>query len=295
MNKPATRPAVIGIPQPATPHGRWLLVARVSWIVLTLLVLVANVVMLPRFYTQLLSPCQPGPLCFSIQLTSHDVSLLHQLGLSLNFLAIYQIVLNIFSILICCGLAALIFLRRSADRMALFCAFMLVLFGVVALTSILQDTLAPISPAWYALYSILDILGQSSFIIFFFLFPSGRFVPRWTRWIVPLCIAYWIYQVFFDSIFKQHQGISPSNMVFFALLLCAVGAQIYRYRHVSSLKERQQTKWVVYGFAIGIIGFVLLIIIGNTLIPASQVQSGIMQTFVADTGFAAFLLLIPIL
>jgi hypothetical protein len=298
MNRPAATPAIVSVPQPtaAEPRlrGRWLLIARVGWVVLTLLILVLNAVMLPRYDALLQSPCQPGAPCFSLQLTPYDLRLLHQLGLSLGFLAAYQVMLDAVTVIVYCGLGALIFWHRSADRMALFCAFMLVLFGGAALTNILQDTLASISPAWYALIGTLDVLGQSSFLIFFFLFPSGRFVPRWTRWVALCVLVYWIYLVFFITPFNKQQGTTPTTLVFFALLFCAVGAQVYRYLRVSALKERQQTKWVVFGFVIGIVGFVLLITLGNTFLPKTLLQSSVLSTFVAGTGIYGFLLLVPI-
>ena len=102
---------------------------------------------------------------------------------------------------------------------------------------ILQETLAPVSPAWFALIGTLDVLGQTSFMIFFLLFPSGRFVPRWTRWVALCVVLYWIYAIFLsNSLYSQS---SWSNLVFFALLLCIVGAQVYRYRRVSTPVERQ--------------------------------------------------------
>ena len=46
-------------------HGRWLLIARVGWIVLTLLILTLNVVMIPRYDALLQAHCQPGSQCFA--------------------------------------------------------------------------------------------------------------------------------------------------------------------------------------------------------------------------------------
>jgi hypothetical protein len=115
-------------------HGRWLLVARVGWIALTLLVLTLDVVMVPRYDAVLQAPCQPGALCFSIQLNSSDQQLLHQMGLSLAFVAGYQVMLDVVTVTVFCALGALIFWRRSADWMALFCAFMLVVFGGASFT-----------------------------------------------------------------------------------------------------------------------------------------------------------------
>src|SRR5258706_1201608 len=100
-------------------HGGFLLIARVSWIVLTLFLLTLNLVMLSRYDAVLQAHCQPGPQCFTIQLTADDQRLLHQLGLSVGFLAAYQSALDITSVLLCCALGALLFWRKSSDRMAL--------------------------------------------------------------------------------------------------------------------------------------------------------------------------------
>ena len=273
-------------------HGRGLLIARVSWIVLTLFILALNAVMIPRYFAVLQAHCQPVPQCFALQLTAFDRQSLHQFGLSLGFLAAYRVMLDALSVLIYCILGMLIFWRKSADRMALFCAFVLVLFGGAGFTNILQDTLALLSPAWFVLIGTLDVLGQTGFLIFFFLFPSDRFVPRWTRWIALLVVLYWIYTIFIsNSLYSQS---SWSNLVFFAFLLCAVGAQIYRYRRVSTFRERQQTRWVVFGFSIGIVGFVLFVGLGNAFLPSALLQSGVAATLVAGTIIYGFLLLVPI-
>jgi hypothetical protein len=272
-------------------HGRLLLIARVGWMVLTLLILTLNAVMIPRYNAVLQAQCQPGPQCFAIQLTAHDQQFLHQFGLSLGFVAAYNVMLDAVSVLVCCALGTLIFWRKSADRMALFCAFMLVLFGGAGYTSILQNTLAQVSPAWFAVIGTLDVLGQSSFLIFFFLFPSGRFVPRWTRWIAPCVVLYWIYTIFFLTN-GQTMTIQSflSGLVFVALLLCTVGTQVYRYRRVSTSRERQQTKWVVFGIAIGIIGFLLVLLFGYAFLW----QSGVLTMLMVVTLIFGFVLLIPL-
>ena len=268
-------------------HGRWLLIARVSWIVLTLFLVILNAVMIPRYDALLQATCQPGPQCFAPQLTASDRVLLHQLGLSAGFVAAYQVALDAISVFVCCALGALIFWRKSADRMALFCAFVLVLFSGAGFTSILQVALAPLSAVWFALIGVLDLLGQSSFMIFLLLFPSGRFVPRWTRWIAPCIVLYWIISIFLVN--NQAPWTGP---IFVTLLLCAVGTQIYRYQRVSILRERQQTKWVVFGFSIGIAGFILSVVLANTLHVLDQ--SNVLKALVGSTIIYGFLLLIPI-
>src|SRR5260370_1103414 len=131
--------------------GRWLLIGCGGWIGLALFLLTLNLVMLPRYDAVLLGHCHPGPQCFALQLTAFDRQFLHQFGLSLGFLAAYQVALDTVSVLVCFALGALLFWRRSSDRMALFGAFMLVLFGGAGFTRILQDALPPLSAAWFAL------------------------------------------------------------------------------------------------------------------------------------------------
>jgi hypothetical protein len=297
MSLPSVSPRVnSSASAPGAAHeqlsGRWLLIARVGWIGLTLFLLTLNMVMLPRYDAVLLGHCQPGPQCFALQLTAFDRQVLHQFGLSLGFLAAYQVMLDAVSVLVCCALSALLFWRKSADRMALFCAFMLVLFGGAGFTSILSYALAPLSAVWFALIGTLDVLGQSSFLIFFFLFPSGRFVPRWTRWIAPCVVLYWIYSIFFAN--GRTDQSSLAGPAFVALLLCTVGAQIYRYRRVSTSRERQQTRWVVFGFSTGILGFVLVLVLGQVFLSPVQRQSSVGTTLVSGTIFYGFLLLIPV-
>src|SRR5258708_12533717 len=154
-------------------------------------------------------------------------------------------------------LGALLFWRRSDEPMALFCAFMLVMFSGACITNILQEGLAPLSLSWYALVYLLDFLGQVSFLLFFYLFPSGRFVPRWTRWTALLFagLEAWTIITFSPGAFTS----GPEALAFFGLLLTPVVAQVYRYRHVSTPEQRQQTKWVVFSLALTIVGFISLL------------------------------------
>jgi hypothetical protein len=119
-------------------------------------------------------------------------------------------------------------------------------------------------------------------------------VPRWTRWIAPCVVLYWISTIFFVNGLARGGPTNWSDIVFVALLLCVVATQVYRYRRVSASRERQQTKWVVFGFSIGIIGFVLFIGLGNVLLPPAVLQSSVLGTLVAGTIIYGFLLLIPI-
>src|SRR5919112_1487421 len=95
------------------------------------------------------------------------------------------------------------------------------------------------------------LLSSVSLSLFFFLFPDGRFVPRWTRWLAVVAIVWDILLTFFpDSPFSMESGkpLRPAGFVMLILFVSTgLFAQIYRYRRVSSMVQRQQTKWVVFG------------------------------------------------
>ncbi len=273
-------------------RGRWLFIARAGWVVLTLLVLTLNAISIPRAVTLLQAVCQPGALCIS-GLTPADLRQLQQLGLSPGFLAAYQIGWDVGTTLIYTALAALIFWRRSVDRMALFCAYMLVLFGGATYTGLLDIGLRTVAPAWFWLVGGLELLAQVCVPHFFLLFPSGRFVPRWTGWSVLVYVFYEVWYVFLSTAYLgQLAGVG--SLVFAVLILGLVGLQIYRYRRVSTFRERQQTKWVVFGLAVALGGFAVSLIIVNLFHPFESPNLSDAGVLLPTTVTYGLLLFIPI-
>jgi hypothetical protein len=271
-------------------HGRWLFIARAGWVALTLLVLTLNAIAIPQANALLQAVCQPGALCIN-GWTPAEVSQIQQSGLSPGLLAAYQIGWGVGTTLIYTALAALIFWRRSADRMALFCAYMLVLFGGATYTSLLDLGLRTVAPAWYWLVGGLELLAQVSVPTFFLLFPSGRFVPRWTQWGVLVFVLYFVWYLFLTNAYLG-QLSGAIALVFAALLLGLVGLQVYRYRRVSIYRERQQTKWVVFGLAMALGSFALILIIVN-LFPG-LLKSPVAGALIPTTVTNGLLLFIPI-
>jgi hypothetical protein len=273
-------------------HGRWLFIARAGWVALTLLVLTLNAIAIPQTYALLQAVCQPGASCIN-GWTPAEVIQLQQSGLSPGFLAAYQIGWDVGTTLIYTALAALIFWRRSADRMALFCAYMLVLFGGATYTGLLDYGLRTVSPAWYWLIGGLELLAQVSVPTFFLLFPSGRFVPRWTRWVVLVFVLYFVWYIFLTNAYLG-QLTGAIALVFAALLLGLVGLQIYRYRRVSLFRERQQTKWVVFGLTMALGGFALFLLIVNLFFRPDQLNLPVAWALFPTTVTYSLLLIIPI-
>jgi hypothetical protein len=230
-------------------------------------------------------------VCIS-SLTPANLRLLQQFGLSPGFLAAFQIGWDMGTSLIYTALAALIFWRKSADWMALFCAYMLVLFGGATYTNLLDIGLRTVSPAWFWLVGVLELLAQVCVPTFFLLFPSGRFVPRWTRWYLPVIVVYEVWYVFFTNL-DFGQGSPLGGLIFAVLILGLVGLQVYRYRRVSTFRERQQTKWVVLGLVVAL-GGLALFLIGNLFLPPALLSSSGAGILLSISVTYVLLLFIPI-
>ena len=71
-----------------------------------------------------------------------------------------------------------------------------------------------------------------------------------------------------------------------------VFAKLYRYRRVSTPIERQQTKWVVFGLAVAMVGVIALLIIYLS-VPAFQ-QSGSAYQFITTPLYLVVVLSIPL-
>jgi hypothetical protein len=79
-------------------------------------------------------------------------------------------------------------------------------------------------------------------------FPDGRLVPRWTRWYLPVGVA-WIAIKLAPLPAAMAMRASPAwILIDFLVFGIAISAQFSRLRSAADPAARQQTKWLVYGF-----------------------------------------------
>jgi hypothetical protein len=275
----------------------WLLVAQLVLLAISVLALVIYIVGTPVYFAQLIPSSHH---CLVDCPTSANIRDLHALGISITTYAAYLVAINLLFALTYFVVAALIFWRKSDDLMALLASFSLVALG--ASFPGIPSALAAVHPAWQVPVTLVgneDVLAFPSIIVFFFLFPNGRFVPRWTIWMAVAFVALFELIGFFPASSTNFSSWPKLLIVVFMPLLIfgsLVFAQIYRYRHVSTRLERQQTKWIVYGMAVALLGFLLL----GYLVPAvlrlfNTLQSvGLLPFIMLITGIYLVLLLIPL-
>ena len=177
--------------------------------------------------------------------------ILVQFHLNLEGWLQYELLSSIFIASVFWGVGFLIFFRKRNDWFSLYIGALFVLFGTVSGGP--ATAFAGMHPEFNWLLTPLGVLAWWGLFMLLFLFPNGRFVPTWTRWIALLLLL--IYAVI---IIGSGNSTPPPPFILLVLSLFGVGAgsQVYRYRKVSGSLERQQTKWVMFSL---VITFIVLI------------------------------------
>jgi hypothetical protein len=145
--------------------------------------------------------------------------------------------------------------------------------------------LAAAIPALVIPVNLLTLLSFSSLGLFLYLFPDGGFAPRWLRFVVLPGLL----------LFLMSSAIIPPEVFFpffLGFLVVSLLVQVYRYRQVSTLIQRQQTKWVVFGVLSAVLGSIS-IIVASKFLPHAQ-SPGTWVFLVGNTVLYLFGALIPL-
>jgi hypothetical protein len=279
-------------PRASTPattlRGRWLVLGRVAWVAVAILTAVVFVSGLPSEFARLRVPCADVASCAWVpRLTAQNARELGELGLSSDLFAVYFVGLEVALMAVSCAIGTAIFWRRSDDRMALLVSLMLFTLGAALAV---PYPLVELPLVWKASGEAVSFIGSASLVLFLYLFPDGRFVPRWTRWLALVWIVgLMVPATFFYDPFLRLFGITLTSAV------AGVGfggttllAQVYRYRRASDSTQRQQTKWVFFGVVTALGGSCGLLLIGMV------VPRGLLASLGGTTVLYLLVLLIPV-
>lgn len=301
-------------------HGRWLIIARLAW--------AAGFMALTAMYAlgflavreALSTVCEnelctlrqqirradagdqgvswPGPpIGYADPLRPDQVDALETLGLTLEqygWLGALQMGIPALVYLL---IAAGLFWRKSDDWMVLFVSMMVATFPLQDMP--LPFTLAVRQPVWEWVLAPASMVAISCFLIFPLIFPTGRFVPRWTRWKVLFDIAFAAITNLFRNSILEIPG-ADNLVVIYILISFSIGvyAQIYRYFRVASPLERQQLKWVIVGLA-GFISTAFAVLLPLDALLASPAVNAdparvLVLSAIPDTLFRGISLFIPV-
>ncbi len=194
--------------------------------------------------------------------------------------------------------ALYIFWSKSDDWMAILVSIMLLVvphtFNLVGYTDNWYLYPSPLDKFLYALDAFFNSIGFAFLFLVFFLFPDGRFVPRWTRWFALLSfllvMTLWVNQIFRpQSVWDDNLTWATAILTFLGLLLLVTWSQIYRYRKISTPAQRAQTRLVVLSLVTIVTMYLLLIPPALGLINFFDTPLGALVSFVTGT-FALTLL-----
>jgi two-component system, NarL family, sensor kinase len=302
-------------------HGRWLLIARLAWLIMFLTLTAMYVFGFFAVRDTLSTVCEqepcklvrqirhsesgdkimgwPGPSVGSAErLLTDQVQALEKLGLThdqYGLLGALQLGIPALVLLL---IAAGLFWWKSDDWMVLFASIMVATFPIH--NTPLPFTLMVHEPAWEWVYDLVSIVALSCLWIFFLIFPNGQFVPRWTRWLAIHEITGAVIAAFFGNTLREDPTIAVFFGAVFLLPSFCIGAyaQLYRYFRVARPAERQQFKWVAFGLVGFVVTQLAVLIPLNALLTSAAVNAdparALVLSAIPDTLWQVNLLLIPV-
>ena len=262
--------------------GRWLGAARAGGVALAVCTIALFLGGLAPRYAQLVAP--PPPVLADLA----------RLGASPKGYALFLLTVEALVVAGFAATATILFRYRSREPMVLLVALTLVTFGAMNGAFVRSPwALAALHPALDLACRALAWFAHVLLVLFFLLFPDGRFVPPWTRWLAPvlaLALAAWIFSPRTDFL-AGDVGPALLHPATIPLLGGLVALQVYRYLRVSDEVQRQQTRWVVFGVAAGALGSLEAIFAGYGFAP--EIRPTVNATAVQVTGalFASLALL----
>ncbi len=172
------------------------------------------------------------------------------------------------TVLVSFGFMALLLFTRKPDWFGTYLALAFMIIAT-SITGPIITRVDAIIPGWTAIVydRLLGLISFLALVSIAYLFPDGRFVPRWTRWVFLAFSALFMFYGFIWSGLSAEIIDWAEFVIPFTLLGFGIASQIYRYFRVSGPVERQQLKGVILSLAL----FLGVGISGSILAPNAQV------------------------
>ena len=242
------RPRQIHIPESETNQlgARVAHVLQVGWLCLHVGALLLAIVATPLLHTHLQTIC-PDHLCDILsQPNATSAAYLTRVGVPLHDYATVMVAVEWVFMLLWLALGGIIIAKQSRDPAGVALAYLAVPLGSSIFLRVLRDTY----PSLWAPFLVNDFVMTAALVLFFCLFPDGRWVPRWMGWVAAAMIGYVALATTLSAVLGNARLAASSVPVAAVPWLIVIGAQIYRYRRVSTLVQQQQTKWLLVGLAL---------------------------------------------
>ena len=186
-------------------------------------------------------------------------SLLLGFGLSSQFAVIFVLAGEVLLMVLCLGVAGVIFRYRSDDWMALFSALVMTVVLVGASLPVLTLTNSLRSGTYPYGLDLWIVLIFSLLILFFYLFPVGRFPSRFIAGLALLLGLWMVLGLVDRSLLPWYLPRATYISVVLGWILTGVFSLGYRYRQSGS-RQREQIRWIVWGAGASAVGLILQVI-----------------------------------
>lgn len=188
------------------------------------------------------------------QLSAQEEALLVRAGLTSADYAAYIVALEILVTLVLFVPSILIVWQRSNEWLAVMIAISLACLGLTE--PAIDSAIGVVQPFWLEPLEIMQAFGLLvAFALTFFVFPDGRFTPRWTRYAIVAAAAIMITWLRFPDLpYNPINGVSwertPIQSALFTGALIGIGvfAQVQRYRNFATPLQRLQIQAGTFGF-----------------------------------------------
>ncbi len=178
----------------------------------------------------------------------------------------------------------LLALRRPQDLVA----------GLFSLGLLSQAASANAAISMWSSLELLNVgasLYFGSFALFslgILVFPSGRFEPRWTKFVLGPLFMWTIFRwADLTNAFLSNLIKNSVSLVFFVVCLAAL---LVRYRKLGVGTERQQIRWALLGFTGTLLAAITLVLLRATLVKSDS-EHVLIWTSLADVSLNALITL----
>jgi hypothetical protein len=222
-------------------------IIQAGWWMLTGLSVIFFVYAIPTYFGQLTQVCFKSP-CLAMQLTIGRAIVVELSGLDFQRYAQIIVAIEILVYLVYFSIGVFIYSRKPHDSLAILVSLLL----ITTLQADLHRGLQHAYPASIWPVFMFGAINSLLLVVFFYIFPTGSFRPRWT---IALAIL-WIVALLSGSLFPA-LSLAPRNqpgqlfaLFLAALVISSLAVMVYRYRNIFTPLQKIQSKWVVLGVAL---------------------------------------------
>jgi signal transduction histidine kinase len=189
--------------------------------------------------------------------------------------------------------AARLLLQGSTSTFRAFVAVVLVLWATAG--GHVAVVVGTLHPGLEETGAVLQGLGWVAMLQLAYVFPDGRFVPRWSRW---LAVAWLVFLVVGVAVAAAGLATGQYDAIESVVVLVLVGtclyAQVHRYRQVSGPAERRQTRGVMLVIAVWFAFGAVLILTPLQELQRQATTPGLLAHLAVELTTAAIWLSFPL-